>query len=151
MTVLYAQRAPLAPEMERALGVRRVTLDALFEDSDFVSLHCPLTPETRHLVDRARLASMKPGSVLVNAARGGCVDDEALAEALTNGPLGAAGLDVFEHEPCVHPALLARENVVLAPHIGSAEGATREAMAQMAVENVVEVMEGREAPNSVMA
>jgi glyoxylate reductase len=149
MKVLYAQRSPLAPELERALGVRHVTLDALFGESDFVSLHCPLTPETRGLVGRARLASMKPGSVLVNAARGGCVDEEALAEALAKGPLAAAGLDVYEHEPAVLPALLARENVVLAPHIGSAEGATRDAMAEMAVENVVAVMEGREAPNRV--
>jgi len=150
MKLLYTQRAQLAPEMERALGARYVTLDALFAQSDFVSLHCPLTPETRHVVNRARLASMKPGSVLVNASRGACVDEEALAEALANGPLAAAALDVLEHEPEVHPALLARENVVLTPHIGSAEEATREAMAAMAVENVVAVMEGREAPNRVV-
>ena len=150
MKVLYTQRTQLAPEMERALGARYATLDALFAESDYVSLHCPLSPETRHLVNRARLGSMKPGSVLVNAARGACVDEEALAEALANGPLGAAALDVFEHEPGVHPALLARDNVVLTPHIGSAERETREAMAAMAVENVIAVMEGREAPNRVV-
>jgi len=151
MKVLYAQRAPLAEAMERALGVRYVTLESLFSESDFVSLHCPLTPATRHLVNRERLASMKHGSVLVNASRGACVDEEALAEALATGPLAAAGLDVFEHEPVVHPALLSRDNAVLTPHIGSAEGATREAMATMAVESVVAVMEGREAPNRVGA
>jgi glyoxylate reductase len=149
MKVLYAQRTPLAPEMERALGVTRVTLDELFPASDFVSLHCPLTPETRGLVSRARLASMKPGSVLVNAARGACVDEEGLAEALEKGPLGAAGIDVFEHEPEVNAALIGRENVVMTPHIASAERATREAMAMMAVENVVAVMEGGEALNRV--
>jgi glyoxylate reductase len=149
MKVLYAQRTELAPEMERALGVRHVTMDALFRESDFVSLHCPLTNETRGLVNRARLASMKPGSVLVNTSRGACVDEAALAEALAKGPLAAAGLDVFEDEPRAHPTLLARENVVLTPHIGSAEGPTREAMAEMAVASVLEVMAGREATNRV--
>jgi glyoxylate reductase len=149
MKVLYTQRTQLAPEMERALGARYATLDALFAESDFVSLHCPLSPEIRHIVNRARLASMKAGSVLVNAARGACVDEAALAEALAGGPLGAAALDVFEDEPRVHPALLARANVVLTPHIGSAEAATREAMAALAVENVVALIEGREAPNRV--
>jgi len=149
MKVLYAKRTPLAPETERALCVTRVALDDLFAASDFVSLHCPLTPETRHLVNADRLAHMRPGSVLVNTARGGCVDEAALADALDGGPLGAAGLDVFEDEPRVHPGLLARENVVLAPHIGSADRPTREAMARIAVDNVLAVLAGRPAATPV--
>jgi glyoxylate reductase len=143
MHVLYTQRTRLAPELERALGLAFRPVDALFAESDSVSLHCPLTEETRRLVSAERLGRMKPGSVLVNTARGGCVDEAALAEALARGPLGAAGLDVFEDEPRVHPALLARENVVLAPHIGSADRATREAMAGMAADNVLAVLSGK--------
>ncbi len=149
MPVLYAQRHALSPEVERALGARFVTLDELFVQSDFVSLHCPLTEETRGVVSAARLASMKPGSVLVNTARGACVDEGALADALGRGPLAAAGLDVYEREPRIHPRLLALENVVLAPHIGSADASTREAMAMMAVDNVLAVMRGAAPPNVV--
>jgi glyoxylate reductase len=145
MHVVYASRAPIAPHLERALGATHVAMDELFARADFVSLHCPLTPETRHLVNAARLAHMRPGSVLVNTARGGCVDEAALAEALARGPIGAAGLDVFEDEPRVHPALLALENVVLAPHIGSADRPTREAMARTAADNVLAVLAGRPA------
>jgi glyoxylate reductase len=149
MKVLYAQKNRLSEPMERALGATHVPLDALFREADFVSLHCPLTDETRGLASRARLASMKPGSVLVNTARGACVDEEALVEALATGPLGGAGLDVYAHEPNVPASLVARENVVLSPHIASAERETREAMAELAVENVLAVMEGREAPSRV--
>jgi lactate dehydrogenase-like 2-hydroxyacid dehydrogenase len=150
MRIAYAQRSRLSPDMERALGARYVSVDALFAESDFVTLHCPLTDETRGVVSRARLSSMKPGSVLVNTSRGACVDEAALAEALAKGPLGAAALDVYEHEPHVHPGLLARDNVVLTPHIASAERATREAMAEMAVANVIAVMEGKDAPNRAL-
>ena len=145
MHVLYASRAPLPPHLERALGATRVDVDDLFARADFVTLHCPLTPETRHLVNAERLARMRPGAVLVNTARGGCVDEVALAQALARGPLGAAGLDVFEDEPRVHPALLARENVVLAPHVGSADRPTREAMAGTAADNALAVLAGRSA------
>jgi glyoxylate reductase len=117
-------------------------LDELFEQADVVSLHCPLTPETRGLVSRARLARMKRGAVLVNTARGACVDEAALADALATGPLGAAGLDVFEDEPRVHAPLLALENVVLTPHAGSADRSAREAMAAMAVDSVLAVLAG---------
>jgi lactate dehydrogenase-like 2-hydroxyacid dehydrogenase len=147
MKTLYAQRTQLSPEMERALGARFVSVDALFRESDLVSLCCPLTPETRRIASAARLRSMKPGSVFVNASRGGCVDEAALAEVLARGPLAAAGLDVYEEEPRAHPALLTLENVVLTPHIASAEGPTREAMAELAVENVLAVMAGREPPS----
>lgn len=143
MHVLYTQRTRLAEGLERALGVTYAkSLDEMLEYADVVSLHCPLTPETRHLFDAARLARMKPGSVLVNTARGPIVDEAALAAALERGPLAAAGLDVFEDEPRVHPALLARPNAVLCPHLGSADGPTRSAMAELAVENVRRVLAG---------
>lgn len=143
MHVVYASRARVAADLERALGATAVSLDELFETADFVSLHCPLTPETVHLVNAARLARMKRGAVLVNTTRGACVDEAALATALRQGPLGAAGLDVFEDEPRVHPALLELDNVVLAPHIGSADRPTREAMAGIAVDNVLAVLSGK--------
>jgi glyoxylate reductase len=143
MRVLYTSRTPAPPAVEKALGAVHVPLDDLFERADFVSIHCPLTPETRGLVSRARMARMKPGSVLVNTSRGRCVDEAALAEALVQGPLGAAGLDVFEDEPRVHPGLLALENVVLAPHIGSADTTTRAAMAALAIDGVLAVLAGR--------
>jgi glyoxylate reductase len=149
MHVLYTQRSRLAPELERALGAAFVPLGELLARSDFVSIHCPLTADTRGLLDAKRLASMKPGSVLVNTARGPIADEAALAAALENGPLAAAGLDVYEDEPRVHPALLARPNVVLAPHIASADRQTREAMARTAATNVLEVLAGRPAPNAV--
>jgi len=143
MKVLYAERRPLPAELGRALGATHTSLDDLFARADFVSLHCPLTADTRHLVDAGRLARMKPGAVLVNTARGGCVDEEALADALEHGPVAAAGLDVFEDEPRVHPRLLARDDVVLAPHIGSADRPTREAMARIAADNALAVLAGR--------
>jgi glyoxylate reductase len=143
MQVVYAARARASADVEQALRASQAPLDDLFALADFVSLHCPLTPETRHLVNAERLARMKAGAVLVNTARGACVDEAALAVALREGPLAAAGLDVFEDEPRVHPALLALDNVVLAPHIGSADRPTRVAMAAMAIENVRAVLEGR--------
>jgi glyoxylate reductase len=143
MHVLYTQRTRLDPNLERALGATYTDVDTLFAESDFVSLHCPLTPETRHIASAERLARMRRGSVLVNTARGPCVDEAALAAALESGPLAAAGLDVFEQEPRVHPGLLGRENVVLAPHIASADRPTREAMARTAADNVVAILEGR--------
>jgi glyoxylate reductase len=151
MHVVYVSRTALAPEIERVLGAQAVALDELLATSDFVSLHCPLTPQTHHLLDAARLARMKPGAILVNTARGKCVDEAALAIALERGPLGAAGLDVFEDEPRVSPALRALENVVLAPHIGSADVPAREAMARVAVDNVLAVLAGRPAHDPVEA
>ena len=125
-------------------------LDQLLATSDVVSLHCPLTEQTRHLIDAAALASMKEGSVLVNTARGPVVDEAALAQALDTGPLMAAALDVFEQEPVVHPALLELENVVLAPHIGSATVGTRRRMAVKAAQNLAAVLEGREPEDRVV-
>lgn len=144
MHVGYTQRTP--QPLDRALGATFVPeLDELLATSDAVSIHCPLTPETRGLFDAKRLAKMKRGAVLVNTARGPIVDEEALAHALEHGPLAAAGLDVFAEEPKVHAALLARPNAVLAPHIGSAERETRERMAATAAANVLAVLEGKPA------
>jgi glyoxylate reductase len=110
----------------------------------------PLTGETRHLIDASRLARMKRGAVLVNTSRGGVIDTEALIEVLRSGPLGAAGLDVYEDEPNVPRELRELPNTVLLPHIGSATGKTRDAMARLCVENVFAVIEGREPPTPVV-
>lgn len=143
MHVGYTQRRREPEAIERALGATYVaSLDELCAISDAISIHCPLTPETRHLFSAERLGRMRPGSILVNTARGPIVDEAALAHVLEHGPLAAAGLDVFEDEPRVHPALLARENAVLAPHIGSADRPTREAMASTAAANVIGVLRG---------
>ena len=149
MHIGYTQPRRLDPMFERALGATWMGVDELFSRSDIVTLHCPLTPETRGVVNRARLASMRRGSILVNTARGACVDETALADALERGPLAAAALDVFAEEPIVPRALLPLPNVVLAPHIGSADASTRQAMAAMAVENVLAVLAGRPAVNPV--
>lgn len=146
MHVGYTQRARIAEPLERALGIAWVpSIEELFATSEGISIHCPLTRETRGLVSRDLLSKMRPGSILVNTARGPIVDEEALADALTDGPLAAAGLDVFEEEPRVHPKLLARENAVLTPHIGSGDRPTRHAMAMVAAKNVVRVLGGEPA------
>ena len=126
-------------------------LDALLEQSDVVSLHIPLSVETRHLIDTRRLALMKPTAVLVNTARGPVVDEEALAAALEAGAIFAAGIDVYEREPEVHPRLLAAPNAVLVPHIGSASVATRTRMARVAAEGVRAVLAGERPANQVTA
>jgi glyoxylate reductase len=124
----------------------RRELRDLLAASDFVSLHVPLTAETRHLIDAARLAQVKRGAILVNTSRGGVVDTTALIDALRSGRLGAAGLDVYEHEPRVPQALRELPNTVLLPHLGSATSTTRDAMARLCAENVIAVMDGREPP-----
>src|SRR3954453_8964328 len=124
-------------------GVTFAELDDLLAGSDVVTLHCPLTAETRHLIDDAALARMKPGALLVNTARGPIVDTDALVRALQEGRIGGAALDVFEDEPTVDPRLLDLPQVVLTPHLGSAGGATRSAMCGLAVRNVAEVLAGR--------
>lgn len=123
-------------------GAERVALERLFAESDFVSLHVPLTLETRHLVSRERLARMRPGAILVNTSRGPVVDDAALAEALASGRLAAAALDVFPDEPRVPAAYLGLENVVLTPHLGSGTRETRAAMTRMVLEEVHRVARG---------
>ena len=131
-------------------GAEQRELGDLLASSDFVSLHVPLTSETRHLIDASRLAQMKRGAVLVNTSRGGVIDTKALVHALRGGPLGAAGLDVYEDEPHVPRELRELPNTVLLPHIGSATGKTREAMARLCVENVIAVIEGREPPTPLV-
>lgn len=148
MRVLYyGRRRDAAAEAE--LGAAYAPLDELLRESDFVSVHVPLTPETRHLIGPHELAAMKPTAVLVNTARGPVVDEAALAEALRSGRLFAAGLDVFEREPEVHPDLLGLANVVLAPHIGSATVAARTDMALLCSRAVLDVLAGRTPPNLV--
>ena len=149
MRIVYTQRTRLSEEREAALGAAYVGLSELFEAAEVVCLCCPLTPETRGLVSRERLARMRPGGVLVNTSRGPCVDEEALAEALRTGHLFAAGLDVYTEEPKISASLLACENVVLAPHLGSADRPTREAMARICVEAIFAVLSGREPPTRV--
>ena len=118
-------------------------LDALWGQVDAISLHCPLTPATRGLVDRAAIARMRPGAILVNTARGACIDDDAVAEALERGHLGGAGLDVFTDEPTIAPRLLAAPRTVLAPHLGSATTTVRVRMAELCMTAVREVLAGR--------
>jgi glyoxylate reductase len=124
-------------------------LDELLGQADAISLHVPLTPATRHLIGRKQLAAMKPTAVLVNTARGPVVDEEALAEALEEGVIFAAGLDVYEAEPAVHPRLLAAPRTVLLPHIGSATVATRTAMARLAAESAAKALQGEIPPTAV--
>jgi len=124
-------------------------VDPVFEQADVVSLHCPLTPQTRHLVNAARLARMKPTAILVNTARGACVDAGALAEALTEGKIFAAALDVFENEPEIDARLLACPRLVLAPHIGSATTEARTQMAQLCADGVLAVLSGHRPANLV--
>jgi glyoxylate reductase len=137
--LLFSSRS----DVPGAGGAERRELEDLLASSDFVSLHVPLTAETRHLIDAARLARMKRGAVLVNTSRGAVVDTAALIDALRSGRLGAAGLDVYEDEPNVPPDLRELPNTVLLPHIGSATVATRDAMARLCVDNVIAVIEGR--------
>jgi glyoxylate reductase len=145
MEIAYHQRHPAPAEVEAALAAERMPLERLLAEADVLSLHCPLTPETHHLIGAGELEAMKPSAVLVNAARGPVVDERALAEALASGQIAAAGLDVYEHEPRVEPGLLDLDNVVLAPHLGSATVETRTAMAELAARNAIAVTRG-EAP-----
>jgi glyoxylate reductase len=146
MRIAYTGRRRAAPELERELDATFVeSLDALLERADVVSLHCPLTPGTHHLIDARRLARMRPTAYLVNTTRGPVVDEAALADALSDGVIAGAGLDVFEREPEVHPGLLELENVVLIPHLGSATVETRTAMGVLAAQNALAVLAG-EAP-----
>ena len=132
---------------EREAGLIYVPFDQLLAESDFVSVHAPLTAETRHLVGERELRLMKPTAFLINTARGPIVDEQALVRALTERRIAGAGLDVFENEPRVEPALLTMQNVVLTPHLGSAVKELREEMANMVVDNILAVLEGRRPPN----
>jgi glyoxylate/hydroxypyruvate/2-ketogluconate reductase len=141
MALLYTNRSPAANEAD--LGAIRVPKEELLARADHVLLVLPYSPQTHHTIGRAELALMKPTATLINIARGGIVDDEALAQALREGRIAAAGLDVFENEPAVNPALLAVDNIVITPHIGSATRSSRLAMAMLAARNLTEVFGGR--------
>jgi glyoxylate reductase len=145
MRILYAGNKPV----ETDFPAEFVSKETLLRDSDFVSLHVPLNERTHHLIGETELKMMKKTAILINTARGPVVEEAALAQALKNHVIAAAGIDVFEHEPQVHPDLLQLTNVVLAPHIGTASVATRTRMSMMAAENAVAVLEGRRPPNLV--
>jgi glyoxylate reductase len=144
MHVIYAD-----PHEVSADSTERVSIDELFARADVVSLHCPLTPQTRQVVNAARLATMKPTGIVVNTARGDCVDEGALIDALTAGTLAGAGLDVFVGEPKIDPRLLGCPRLVLAPHIGSATTEARTSMAQLCADAVIAVLSGRRPGNVV--
>lgn len=144
MRVIYADAVQLPAEVED--GATRVPLEELLEEADFVSIHTNLTDETRHLFGHDEFKRMKPTAVLVNTSRGPVVDEAALADALEAGELFAAGLDVFEREPDVHPKLLELENVVVIPHLGSATVDTRNAMGHLVVDNVFAALDGNRPP-----
>ena len=149
MPVIYHNRTPLPADVAAAIGARYVSREALLREADHLVVVVPYSAESHHLVGAAELALMKPTATLVNIARGGVVDDVALAAALREGRIAAAGLDVFEGEPTVHPDLLACRNVVLTPHIASASLPTRRAMASLAAENLICLLDpsvGRPAP-----
>ena len=148
MKIQYYDSLPVPPEAVPP-GVRAVSLDHLLSTSDFISVHVPLLPETTHLLNDKTFAMMKPNCVVVNTARGPVIDEKALARALKSGKIAAAGLDVFEREPQIEPALLELQNVVLAPHIASASRETRLKMCMMAAENLVAGLKGEHPPNLV--
>ena len=143
MRVLYQDSVRADAAVERELSVSRKELEAVLREADFVSLHTPFLPETRHLMNERTLRLMKKSAILVNASRGPVVDEAALVRALQEGWIAGAGLDVFEEEPKIHPGLIPLTNVVLAPHIASASSDTRVAMATLAVRNCLAVLEGK--------
>jgi glyoxylate reductase len=149
MTIAYTKRSPLDAETAKELNATHMELDELLTTSDVVSLHCPYSPETHHLMNASTIGKMKKSAYLINTARGPVVDEEALATALQQGKIAGAGLDVFEKEPTVHQALIGLDNAVLIPHLGSATVETRTAMANLAVTNALAVLSGKTAPNLV--
>jgi glyoxylate reductase len=149
MRVIYYDVYRPSPELERELNAEFRELEDLLREADFVSLHVNLTEDTRHLINAERLEQMKPTAVLVNTSRGPVIDEQALAEALRDGEIFAAGLDVFEKEPEVNPLLLEQENAVVIPHLGSASVDTRIAMGMLAAENLIAALEGRKPPTLI--
>ena len=147
MAVLYHNRTP--KNFPDHPSWKNVGLNDVLSQADYLTLHVPLMPDTRHLIGPRELRLMRPAAYLINVARGPVVDEAALVKALREGQLAGAGLDVYEHEPAIHPGLLALDNVVTLPHLGSATHTTRIRMGMVCVENIVAVMEGRPAPNRV--
>jgi len=149
MRVLYWTPRRKPESLEREMAMIHVPLDQLLKEADFVSLHSPLRPETRHQIGAREFALMKPTAFLINTARGAIVDEAALARALKKRQIAGAGLDVFEHEPDVTPGLLAMPNVVTTPHLGSAVIEVREQMANIVVDNILALLDGKTPPNCV--
>ena len=149
MRILYQDAVAADAATERELRASRTDVATLLRESDFVTLHTPLLPETRHLINAQSLKTMKKTAYLINASRGPVVDEAALGQALKEGWIAGAGLDVFEEEPKVHPSLMGLRNVVLTPHIASASSDTRLQMANLAVDNCLAVLEGRTPPTPV--
>ncbi|OLC22997.1 MAG: hypothetical protein AUG06_07120 [Actinobacteria bacterium 13_1_20CM_2_65_11] len=147
MRVLYYDPNPLTPEAEQQLGATRVDLARLLVESDFVSVHVPLTPETQHMLSTQQFDQMKRSAILINTSRGPVIDEAALVAALDAKKLAGAGLDVYEREPAVHPGLIRMPNVVLAPHIASATTRTRSEMSAMAARNMATAVRGGRPPN----
>lgn len=148
MRIRYFQPRPVDPAtLAGVSAIRCESLEELLATCDIVSLHCPATAETRHMIDEARLGLMRPGAVLINTARGGIIDEAALARALAAGALAGAGLDVYEREPAVPQGLTELENVVLLPHLGSATVHARRAMGERAIENLAAFFAGRDVPD----
>lgn len=149
MNIAYTRRSPLDADIAKDLDAKFMSMDELIESSDVLSLHCPYSPATHHLISKNQLARMKPTAFLINTARGPIVDEQALVDALKAGQIAGAGLDVFEQEPEVNPGLLELDNAVLIPHLGSATVETRGAMADIAATNALAILAGQTAPNLV--
>jgi glyoxylate reductase len=149
MNIAYTRRTPLEDHVIEELDAKFMTMDELIESSDVLSLHCPYSPATHHLMSENQFARMKKTAFLINTARGPIVDEAALVTALKSGEIAGAGLDVFENEPTVHPGLLELDNAVLIPHLGSATVETRAAMADIAATNALAILAGVQAPNLV--
>lgn len=147
MKVIYHDIRRMPPDIEESCRARFVSKEELLSQADIVTLHVPYSPETHHLIGKAELKQMKPTAILINASRGGVVDDEALIEALRSGTIAGAGLDVYENEPKFNPGFLKLRNVVLAPHIASSSRATRYKMAMLAAQNLVASLTGKIPPN----
>lgn len=150
MDVIYQSRSELAPEVAAELGARRVELDELLATADVVSLHCPYSSATHHLIGAEQFTAMRDSAYLVNTARGPIVDEAALVDALRDGQIAGAGLDVYEREPVVHPGLLELDNVALLPHLGSATIETRTAMAELAASNALAVLRAEQPPTPIL-
>jgi len=149
MRIIYHSIDRPTPEQERELGAQFVDRDTLLREADFLTIHVPLAPDTHHLVGAAQLALMKPTAFLINSSRGKVVEEAALVEALQSKRIAGAGLDVFEFEPKIHPALFTMPNVVMTPHMGTSTGETRTAMALMAADNLLAALAGQRPANLV--
>jgi gluconate 2-dehydrogenase len=147
MTVLYHDAQKADADIERSCNAAFVSMDELLARADILTIHVPYAPATHHLVSARELSKMRPGAILIHAARGGVVDDAALVEALKSGRPAGAGLDVYENEPALNPAFLTMKNVVLTPHIASSSAATRHAMAMLAAQNLVAALTTGKPPN----